>query len=483
MQKDDIYLTVLEYMCENYDYSLYATDFNFKRVSALQRYIASIPSSAGASRAQLIKVALQDFFHAIYQRVFIYEDEERLKIVKYFDNGAINEGQDRQIHALRQELISFKKDFEEDVLRDSLFMFDKNARGRFELAMLALSEKTPKEILREQIALVFELKKRDIVVFLNERIFVKKFIFEEKEEFLYTKSFIVMDKKFTNNFWEVLSKRLEPLFKQGFVFFSENKKLFYANYPSKFLQLINNLILNSFTFIDERDALEYAKVAYDKFLPKILEECAKHLLKETLHVNTKAINFLKSYSESVVNSNKKMTLKRQPLMSKTGKIYNFQHILSVLKKLELLQSKISHKKLEIAKSTQRVKKALQIVHRSEDEMLHLQQRRRELLNAIEKVEIDIQNLGYEEKKNLDKDRLEFAKRDLLEAFKQVEVRIKTQEYILKNTHTELDKWQEKRSLGDVAKSELESEYIEFYEEYKQICEALALAFKKEPLDL
>lgn len=272
---------------------------------------------------------------------------------------------------------------------------------------------------------------------------MKKFIFEEKEEFLYAKSFIVMDKKFTNNFWEVLSKRLEPLFKQGFVFFNENKKLFYANYPSKFLQLINNLILNSFTFIDERDALEYAKVAYDKFLPKILEECAKHLLKETLHVNTKAINFLKSYSESVVNSNKKMTLKRQPLMSKTGKIYNFQHILSVLKKLELLQSKISHKKLEIAKSTQRVKKALQIVHRSEDEMLHLQQRRRELLNAIEKVEIDIQNLGYEEKKNLDKDRLEFAKRDLLEAFKQVEVRIKTQEYILKNTHTELDKWQEK----------------------------------------
>ena len=108
MVEDKIYTAVLEYMCEHYDYSLYATDFNSLHVTAMQRSIASQSSPAGESRVVAVRLALQDFFNAIFQKIFVYEDEERLKIVKYFDNGAINEQQDRQIHALRQELISYR---------------------------------------------------------------------------------------------------------------------------------------------------------------------------------------------------------------------------------------------------------------------------------------------------------------------------------------------------------------------------------------
>jgi len=112
MAEIDIYSSVLDYMCENYDYDLYATSFDSKLVASLQRSIASVPTAAGGTRVDATKTALQDFFDAIFQKVFVYEDEERLKIVKYFDKGALSEEQDKQIHALRQELVTFKDEVE-----------------------------------------------------------------------------------------------------------------------------------------------------------------------------------------------------------------------------------------------------------------------------------------------------------------------------------------------------------------------------------
>ena len=62
MAKSDIYSKVLAYMCENYNYDLYATDLNTKAISHIQHTFASVP--------------------------------------------------DRQIHALKQELIAFRSEVE-----------------------------------------------------------------------------------------------------------------------------------------------------------------------------------------------------------------------------------------------------------------------------------------------------------------------------------------------------------------------------------
>lgn len=486
MAEADIYSSVLDYMCENYDYYLYATDFDSKSVSSLQRSIALVPTSAGSTRVDATKTALQDFFDAIFQKVFVYEDEERLKIVKYFDKGALSEDQDKQIHALRQELVTCKEDVEMTFSKDSLYMFDKASRKRFETTLLSLNEIPHKDILRDQISLVYSLAQRDIVVFLNGKIFLKKFNHKtfKNEDIHKEQTAILYDKRFIDSLWEEVSIHLKSSFKSGFDFLQYDAKEFYEKYPPKLFSIIKNVVKSSFVDISEKDSIYYANTAFKSYLPKMLKEISHFLFCEVIESELRAIKFLKAYSESTKISNNKMKLNKAPLMNKKGKIYNYKTILTVLKSKELLDSKITHKKIELKNIQVRVKKSLYLVQRSEDEMERIQQRRLELLQAIEKVEDEVTSLDtMKSTNNLNINRLEFSKRDLLEAFKQVEVRSRTQTNILNNTHKELKKWEIKKEEKSLLKEELFKEQMHIEQEYNQICDILATALGKEPLEL
>jgi len=486
MAEIDIYSSVLDYMCENYNYDLYATDLDSKSVSLLQSAIASISTAAGGSRADVTKTAFQDFFDAIFQKVFIYEDEERLKIVKYFDKGAFSEEQDRQIHSLRQELIAYKEEVEETFSKDSLYMFDKSSRKRFETTLLSLNEIPHKDIIRDQINLVYGLEQRDIVVFLNGKLFLKKFNYkaDESEDFHQQQTDILYDKRFIDSLWEEVSMHLKNSFKCGFDFLKYDAKEFYEKYPPKLFSILKCVVKSSFVDISEKDSIHYANIAFKNYLPKMLKEIANFIFDEVLEGELRAIKFLKIYSESTKITNNKMRLNKAPLMNKKGKIYNYQNILVILKAKELLNSKITHKKIELKNIQARVEKSLYVVQRSEDEMERIQQRRLELLQAIEKVDDEIKSLEETKLANsLDKDRFEFSKRDLLEAFKQVEVRSRTQTNILNNTHKELEKWEVKKAEKILLKNELFKEQMNIECEYNQICEILATSFGKEPINM
>lgn len=485
MAEVDIYTSILDHMCEKYDYSLYATDFDTRSISLLQRSIASIPTPAGQSRNNATKMALQDFFNAIFQKIFVYEDEDRLKIVKYFDKGALTEEQDKQIHALRLELVKYKNEVETLCKENYLYMFDKASRKRFEIALLNFPIESIKDIIREQIIIVYDLEKRDIVVFLNGKIFFKKFN-NIIENFVIEKNRleILDDKRFVDDLWLEVKVKLNESFKGGFEFSKYDEKQFYKLYPKKFIAIITKVIKNSFVNVSDDEIVYYSNAVFKKYLSKMLIEVASFIFYEVLEGRLKAIKFLKFYSESTRVLNNKMKLEKAPMMNKSGKIYKYQNILALLKHKELLSSKITHKKIELQNLQVKVKNSLNIVQRSEDEMDKIQKRRFELLLAIEKVEDEIKL--YKEKfanSSLHIDRLEFSKRDLLEAFKQVEIRSRTQINIIKNASNDLERWEEKRHKKNILKQELDDKYIEIEKEYRVICEVFAIALGKEPFDL
>ena len=101
---------------------------------------------------------------------------------------------------------------------------------------------------------------------------------------------------------------------------------------------------------------------------KSLIVLSRYIFDEVLKGELKAIKFLKSYSQSTEIKNNKMRLKKSPLMNKKGEIYNYQNILALLKEKELINSKITHKKIDIKSIQKRVKKSQSITQRSEDEM-------------------------------------------------------------------------------------------------------------------
>jgi hypothetical protein len=382
-------------------------------------------------------------------------------------------------------LIFFKDEIENSFFNDFLYMFDKSSRKRFETTLLLLHNIPLKKILREQISLVYNLDQRDIVIFLNGKIFLKKFsykIFKERE--LTNQIEILYDKRFIDSLWEEVSISLIDSFESGFDFLSYNAKEFYEKYPPKFFSIIKQVVKNSFIDIGERETIEYTNLAFKKYFSKILKEVAHYLFEKVIDSDLRAIKFLKQYSESTKISNNKMRLNKAPLMNKKGKIYNYQSIFTLLKLRELYESKITHKKIEIKNIQVRVKKSLFIVQRSEDEMQRIQKRRLELLIAIEKVEDEINSLtNMKLTNNLDLNRLEFSKRDLLDAFKQVEVRSRTQTNILNNTHKELKNWESKKEEKVRLKDELFKIQMDIEQEYDQVCEILSISLGKEPLNL
>ena len=485
MAEVDIYSSVLDYMCENYDYSLYATDFNSKAVSSLQRAIASVPTQAGVSRVEATKTALQDFFNATFQNVFVYEDEERLKIVKYFDNGAIKEEQDRQIHALRLELVKHKDDVASTVSKNDLFIFDKPSRKRFETTLLSLNTLPIKDIIREQISLVFDLDAKDVVVFLNEKIYLKKFMHRESKAIVVTEKLKIFDdRRFVVDLWEEVQSKLAESFKSNFIFLKYDRKEFYEKYPQKFFSIIKAVVKNSFSQISDEEVVQYTNKVFKEYLPKMLTEVAIFVFHEVLDTELKAIKFLKYYSESTRIHNNKIKLEKVPMMNAKGKIYKYATILALLKEKELLHSKRTHKRVELKNLQDKVKKSLFVVQRSEDEMEKIHKRRLELLFAMKKVEEEIsQKKEHNISDNVSINKLEFSKRDLVEAFKQVEIRLRTQTNILNNANKELQRWEDKRNKKNISKAQLDEKYRKIELEYKTICEVFATALSKEPIEL
>ena len=59
----------------------------------------------------------------------------------------------------------------------------------------------------------------------------------------------------------------------------------------------------------------------------------------------------------------------------------------------------------------------------------------------------------------------------------------TQTNILKNSHNELKKWEIKKEEKSVLKNELFKDQMNIEDEYNLICEILATALGKEPLEL
>ena len=484
MEKSDIYSNVLDYMCENYDYSLYATDFNTKTIMQMQDTYGLVVSSK--KKIEETKTALQDFFDAIFQRVFVYEDDERLKIVKYFDKGALSENQDKQIHALRQELLTCRDDVSKAFSNNSLYMFDKVSRKRFEITIISLIDMPKKEILREQISLVYALEQKDIVVFLNGKIFLKKFHNKKpknqspkksQEELLY-------DERFIDSLWEEVNIGLDELLRGSFDFFRLSPKEFYEKFPVRFFSVIKRVLKNSLDRVSDDDISHFAGIAFKGYLRMGLKIAAKYIFDEVLEGELRAIKFLKSYSQSTKITNNKMRLKKAPLMNRRGNIYNYQAILMLLKEKELINSKITHKKIELKNIQKRVKKSQLITQRSEDEMERIQKRRLKLLLVIEKVEYEIKSMSNQKPiSKLNISRLEFSRRDLLEEFKQVELRLRTQKNILDNADKELKKWEEKKEDNKLLKEELLKKQVKIVKEYDEICEVFASLLGKEPLVL
>ncbi|MBL0686526.1 MAG: hypothetical protein JJV95_02140 [Sulfurospirillum sp.] len=469
MEKDDIYFDVLDYMCENFDYSLYAADFDTKLISDLKNSLTAKSEISEETFMVGIKVGLQDFFSAIFQKVSVYEEDGNIKIVKYFDKGAKNEKQDKQIHILRQNLVMHKENIESTLSKGTLYIFDKSSRGEYETTLIAFNVFFLKDAIREQMSRIYNLKSRDIIVFLNEKIFLKKFNHKTGLHVDHQgQATILNDQRFVESLWKDITKKLNDSFRNNFQFLNYSRYEFYKKYPLKLFSIIKLVVKKSFGNIVKKDILNYSNIAFKMYLPNLLEEIADYVLNEISKGELEATHFFKMYSESMHTINEK------------NNVYYCENILLFLKKREYLNLKINHKNKEIKNIVEKIKINLDNIEKSENEMEHIKKRKSELILSIKKIEDELYIKKSQMRQNsFNLNRLESSKRELNEASKQIETRFRTRTKILTNSYKELARWKTKKSEKNILKEDLSKEFIVVKNEYAQICKILAIALSKE----
>jgi hypothetical protein len=101
--KNEIYAKSIDTICQMYDYSLYAKDFNYKKlIDRLKKYYSDEELKKNLAQ---IGYAIRDFFDAINQKITLKAISlNDLKFEKKFDRYANTEVVDRKIHALRTNL-------------------------------------------------------------------------------------------------------------------------------------------------------------------------------------------------------------------------------------------------------------------------------------------------------------------------------------------------------------------------------------------
>ncbi len=466
-EKDDIYFDVLNYMCDNFDYSLYATDFNTKLISALKNSLTATSKTSDEISMTVIKVGLQDFFSAIFQKISVYEENEKIKIVKYFDKGAKNESQDKQIHALRQKLVMHKDEVESTLSKDALYIFNESLRSKYETILKTLNIFFLKDTIREQMGRIYSLESKDIIVFLNGKVFLKKFSRKAGSVGDQSQTTIFHDQKFLESLWKAVTEKLNNSFRSSFQFLNYDKIDFHRKYPLKLFSIINAVVKKSFGNISKKDILDYSDIAFKKYLSNLLKEIADYILIEVSKGELEAIKFFKQYLESMRIINEK------------DNKCDCENILIFLKKRDYLNLKMNYRNKEIKNILEKIKHNLSSAEKSQNEMKHVEKKRSELLLTIKKMENELNLIRSQIRQNsFDINRLESAKRELKEAYAQVEAKFRIRTNILKNIHKELSRLETKRNEKSILHKNSSEEFMIVENKYRQICELLAIALSK-----
>ena len=455
MIDEKLYNTLIRLLCERYDYHTYAADISDNELkNLLSEAVKSQPSLPVIERQESLKAALIDFFEALYQRVFIFEENDQLRLIKHYDANVLTEREDRSIHFFRQQLLDHCSGIKEALANQFLFEFSKDFRHSCEEALATFDAPIRRQIIRDQFRQLFELDTKDMIAFLDKKLFIRRFDFPmEKRHKESLDSDFFVGKTFIESFWNDVAQTLEKSFEENFIFYDYKLSFFKEKASEHFLRIIDRVISNSIDIKGESKRL-LASAALKQFWPHFFEVCALELLEKVDLGHRKAVQFTKLLLES------------------KNAIFDYGVLHQEVKCFTKLSRQVDKKVIECQQAKSRCKKLENLLLDVEDDVKGLDFKRRTLMDAITKAEEQLEKIEQGANR-VEYDRLLMTKRDLLESFKQIEAGRKKYTNIATNRRIELSSWLDRKRHKEEELMHLDSAMKPVINAYEKVCKEVA----------
>ena len=329
-----------------------------------------------SSHTLAIEKGFKLFFQRSNQEIDIKLSVNTIKLSKVLKSSGINLTMDKALFKLNQKLHLLQEEMKSFEVHSYLHEFptEKVLELHESFKDLELSKSETFSYIREEVSRLLELHKRDIILFLSQKMYIRNFVPPNKKENLSEQRFNGCDpeklasiytEKFPDDFSATLLEMVPDLETSSLNFTTLDNATFHNKLADTLRSLLDIAMLPYVEEFDEDTVLALNGYILRIHFHEMLEEMAKILMEKILQRDKQADEFLKYYNGETILNSKGKRVKKPSIVDTNNNTWNFSAIFSIL-----TQHKQTEKNLHSHEDTLDEKEALH--HKLENDLKAMQ---------------------------------------------------------------------------------------------------------------
>ncbi len=404
---------VFEHLDKNLPLSFYANEFSVQQYESLLKHLFGLfGEESTLSHTLAIKQGFKKFFAQSSQEISIHLDAKEIKLSKSRKKEGISILLDKALFNLGNQLGILSENKKDLELRSYLYEFSQekllSLHSCFDDIKIDLNQ--ARSHIREEAALQFPLKPRDIILFFSQKMYVRLFVpphhktGAEKRFNGYDpeKLALLYKERFNDEFTQKLLNMVDELEESTLNFSQIDNRSFQQKFPDTIRGLLDLAMIPYVEDLDDETTLALNGYILRLNFDKVLGEFADILLEKVLNRDKAADQFLKYYNGETIMDNNANKIKKSSLVDTDENIWNYSAIFSIL-----TQHRQADKKLLSQEKIIEEKESVYLKISNENKQMKLQYEKlvsqsQQLQDSLETQRIDYNELKEKEEIKSDK---------------------------------------------------------------------------------
>ena len=450
----------------------------------LETLAKEYPTDELLNKRGAIKRGIVEFFGDTFQEVKVSIIEGAFRITKEFRYPKKGEAFDRLLHEVTLDLLALSDDAVSYRHADFLWIFPGDIRDALLGAFGNLPEEVARALLRDSIAMVFDLDEKDIVLFLRSRIYIRgytppkpipqgverRFAGEDPDELQ-----SIFAHCFPEGILEEIEEFLPEVLDEQLNFSVIDNQTFNKSYISVFRSMIEIILVEGIADLPVEKLEGLTGYVLRLYFDDILVFAARELLYyvETRDRNAEA--FIKYYKDEVVIDADGRKIQKYAIIDAKQQTWNYSAILSVLMQFSQAKKRVEQQEARIESVEQRLEDVKRELAYERQEKQQSEEQAREVneLFSLKKSDLERKVNDAILQAQLNKehsdllDRLKIAKDNALFAARRY-----------RNKQTELENWKKQLATSQKQLHEIRQQNAKIVVMINLIVDAVALVFSK-----
>lgn len=413
-RSDKITQATVQYLEKNLSAPFYVHDYSTKQyLELLNSLFELFTENTVLSHTLAIEKGFKLFFLKSDQEIEVKLNAYSIKLSKLFKKG-INIALDKALFNLNQKLHLLNNDINEFKVHSYLYQFpqDKVVELFNSFNKLELSNDDIRSYIREALEDILQLHKRDIILFLSKKMYVRNFVSPSSKingsELRFNgcdpeKLISIYEENFYDDFSDELLDMIPELENSALNFSRLDNTTFHQRLPDTFRSFLDIAMLPYVEGLDDETSLALNGYILRLHFDKILAKFAEILMNKVLQRDKQADLFLKYYNGETILNEKGQKIKKSSIIDANKNIWNYSAIFSILTQYTLAQKNIlTHKHGLIEKED--------LYHKLETELKTIQVQKNSevakldtLKERLVHLRLEKKSLTYKCEKSSDKD--------------------------------------------------------------------------------